>query len=340
MAYSPEQLRTGLTAQQLERITNIDPTQYQRLYRGYDGTPDVRRTNPQQNYEFWFDRPRDILSLREASIRAALEFAARYPNKEIMILYSGGLDSEWLCETFWLAKVPFTPLIVRYGDSAENEHDLAWARRWLERRGVTNAIEWNFDLRKWYGSAEQWEIAERSQLSEMAYSGQFRAMLEFQHPDRVFLNGYDEPVITADDSSGAREWNLTYNERHYAIHKFMAAYGFDTQIGGWVDANVFAAYVHCPMWQMLVANLVQPQTWNSELVKAKIYCTAFPFLEARPKYTGFESMLDVIVPETKRWRKHIEAQYGTKWLQDWSRPIKHVWNEMKDVGRGTVESDI
>jgi hypothetical protein len=57
-------------------------------------------------------------------------------------------------------------------------------------------------------------------------------MLEFQHPDRVFLNGYDEPVITADDSSGVREWNLTYNERHYAIHKFMQAYGFVTQVGG------------------------------------------------------------------------------------------------------------
>jgi hypothetical protein len=298
----------------------------ERLYRGYSGVADVPRTNNQQNYEFWFDRPRDILSLREASIRAAREFGERYKDKEIIILYSGGMDSEWLCESFLLAKVPFRPLIVNYNN--DNAHDLQWARRYLERRKIQNAIEWNFDLRSWYGSQEQFEIAERCQMSELAYSGQFRAMLEFQHQDRIFLNGYDEPVISADDSGDERVWNLVYNERHYAIHKFMAAYGFNTQPGGWVDANVFAAYTMCPMWQMLVANLVQPQTWNSELVKAKIYGTAFPFMEARTKYTGFETMLDVVVPATKKWRAYTDEKYGTRWLQDWSRPIKDVWREL------------
>ena len=299
----------------------------ERLYRGYSGVPDVPRTNNEQNYEFWFDRPKDILGLRPASIRAAKEFGTRYAGKEIVILYSGGMDSEWLCESFWLAKVPFRPLIVNYNN--DNAHDLYWARRYLQRRGIQNAIEWNFDLRKWYGSQEQFEIAERCQMSELAYSGQFRAMLEFQHPDRIFLNGYDEPVITADDSAEERVWNLTYNERHYAIHKFMAAYGFNTQPGGWVDANVFAAYTHCPMWQLLVANMVQPQVWNSEMIKYRIYSNAFPFMEGRTKYTGFETMLDVIVPATKKWREYTDEKYGTRWLQDWSRPIKDVWRELK-----------
>lgn len=298
-----------------------------RLYRGYDGVADVPRVNSQQNYEFWFDRPDRILPLREASVRAASEFGRKYGNKEIVILYSGGMDSEWLCESFVNAKVPFTPLIVNYNN--DNAHDLEWARRYLQRRGINNAIEWNFDLRSWYGSQEQFEIAERCQMSELAYSGQFRAMLEFQSADRIFLNGYDEPVITADDSGAERQWNLIYNERHYAIHKFMAAYGFNTQPGGWVDANVFAAYTFCPMWQMLVANMMHPQVWNSELVKGKIYQTAFPFMETRTKYTGFETMLDVIVPATKRWREYTSSKYDTKWLQDWVRPIKDVWRELK-----------
>jgi hypothetical protein len=305
-------------------------TKLNRLYRGYDKSPDSMRTSPDQNYTFWFDKPRPLVSLREASIRAAKEFRERYPNKEIIILYSGGLDSEWLCESFFLAGVPFRPLVVRYGN--ENDHDYFWANRYLERRGLKSSlIEWQFDLRKWYGSSEQWEIAEACQMSELAYSGQFRAMLEFQTDDRIFLNGYDEPVITADDASGTREWNLTYNERHYAIHKFMAKYGFATQPGGWVDADVFAAYTFCPMWQLLVANLIRPMVWNSELAKAQIYQNSFPFMESRTKYTGFESMLELIVPETARWRSHIKAKYGTIWLQDWSRPIKDVWAELRGV---------
>ena len=311
----------------------------QRVYRGYDNVWDINRTTAQQQYTFGFDRPRDIIGLRAASIRAAREFQQQYPDKEIVILYSGGMDSEWLCESFYLAGVPFRPLIVDYTDGineSANAHDLEWANRWLERRGVQTAIRWAFDLRKWYGSAEQKEIAERSQMSELAYSGQFRAMLEFQHKDRIFLNGYDEPVIVADDGGDGgdgdgkeRTWNLVYNERHYAIHKFMNAYNFHTQPGGWIDANVFAAYTTCPQWQVLVANLVEPKVWNSELVKTRIYASAFPFMEARPKYTGFERMLDVVVPATKMWRQYIEETYGTLWLQDWSRPIKDVWLELK-----------
>jgi hypothetical protein len=307
---------------------NTIPHQVRRLYRGYDKKPDTLRENPTQNYQFWFEKPRPILSLRDASIRAAKEFHARYPNKEIIILYSGGLDSEWLCEAFFLAGVPFRPLVVRYGN--ENNHDYYWANRYVTRRGLkSQLIEWQFDLRKWYGSKEQWEIAESCQMSELAYAGQFKAMLEFQSADRVFLNGYDEPVITADDASGTREWNLTYNERHYAIHKFMAAHNFTTPPGGWIDADVFAAYTFCPMWQMLVANLIRPTIWNSELAKAQIYTTAFPFMEPRTKYTGFESMLEIVVPETKRWRAYTMEKYGTTWLQDWSRPIKSVWAELK-----------
>lgn len=302
-----------------------------RLYRGYDGVADIFRTSSQQNYTFGFDIPTEITDLKTASIAAAQEFGLKYQDREIMILYSGGLDSEWLCESFFLAGVPFTPVIVRYSGS-DNEHDLKWATRYLERRQLLQrTLYWDFDLRGWYGSNEQFEIAENSQLSELAYTGQFKAMLELNRPDRIFLNGYDEPVITAADDSGQRQWNLTYNERHYAVHKFSQHYGIPTQQGGWVNSSVFAAYVNSPVWQLLVANLVNPLIWNSELLKVNIYQKAFPFLEARPKYTGFENMLDVVVPATKKWRSLLKAKHDTLWLQEWRRPIKEVWLELKGM---------
>lgn len=300
-----------------------------RLYRGYNGDPDSRRKSPDQNYEFWFDKPTSMMSLRAASIKAAQDFGQAYSDKEIVVMYSGGLDSEWVCESFYLAGVKFTPLIVNY--EGANEHDLVWARKYLEQRKIT-PIEWRFDLRGWYGSAEQFEIAEAAQMAELAYTGQFKAILEHHNGNRVFLNGYDEPVISANDSSGSREWLLTYNERHYAIHKLMAFYGIPTQLGGWLDANVFSAYVRSPMWQWLVGNLEYAQVWNSEIMKIKIYQRAFPSLLARPKYTGFESMLDVVVPATQAWKKRCREQHGTEWLQDWTRPIKDVWKELEVWG--------
>lgn len=302
-----------------------------RLYRGYDGVPDIMRTSADQKYQFWFDKPTKMVGLRRASIEAAKEFGERWANKEIVIMYSGGLDSEWVCESFVLAGVPFTPLIVNY--NGDNEHDLYYARRYLERRKITNAIEWKFDLRSWYGSEEQFEIARNAQMAELAYSGQFKAILEHNNGHRVFLNGYDEPVISADDSTGTREWMLTYNERHYSIHKLMSYYNIPTEIGGWIDANVFSAYTRTPMWQWLVANLQNPQIWNSEMMKNRIYPLAFEFLEPRIKYTGFEKMLDVVVPATQRWRKVCIEKYGTQWLEDWSCNIKDVWKELGVYGK-------
>ena len=307
---------------------NIPP----RLYRGYDGVADIRRTSPEQNYQFWFDKPTIRKTLRQASIDAAKAFGKKYADKEIVILYSGGLDSEWVCESFFTAGVKFTPLVINY--NGENEHDLVWARKYLQQRNL-KALEWNFDLRGWYGSEEQFEIAKAGQVAELAYTGQFKAIIEHNTSDRIFLNGYDEPVIAADDSHGARQWMLTYNERHYSIHKLTSYYNIPTQPGGWVDANVFTGYVCSPMWQWLVANLEHSQIWNSEIMKTKIYQRAFPTLIPRPKYTGFESMLDVVIPATQTWKKRCREVYGTEWLQDWSRPIKDVWKELGVWGEMT-----
>lgn len=300
-----------------------------RVYRGYDGVPGALRISPDQNYTFSWDAPTELLTLRHASIKAAAEFGRRNTDKEIVVLYSGGLDSEWVCESLFTAGVPFRPLVVNY--MGANEHDLLWARRWLSRTKLEDqAIWWDFDLRAWYGSNEQREIARASQLAELAYTGQFKAILEHMSGDRIFLSGYDEPVITADDSQRVRNWNLTYNERHCAIHKFGHAFGVPMEPGGWVTANVFAAYVHCPMWKWLAHNLCGPLTWNSELVKTRIYGSAFPMMTARPKYTGFENMLDVVVPATSRWKEECLQVYGTNWLQDWTMPITDVWASIRN----------
>lgn len=297
-----------------------------RLYRGYDGVADIVRTSKDQNYQFWFDKPTSRGGLRYESIKASKDFRDS-TNKEIVVLYSGGFDSEWVLESFYLAGIEVRPLILTY--AGQNEHDMYWARRYLERRGLMNKALWyDIDLVKWYGSSEQKEIAWNAQTPELAYAGQFKAILDTNDGNRVFLNGYDEPVITGDDSTGVREWNLGYNERHYAVHKLFKHYNIPNPPGGWCNANVFAAYATCSTWTMLVSNLMSRGYWNSELLKVNIYRDAFPFLEARPKYTGFENILNLVVRHQKDWQQEIYEKTGQKWLQDWSKPIKQIWKEL------------
>ena len=301
-----------------------------RIFKGYDGVADIPRTNNEQRYQVWFEKPTRLpMSLRQESLAAAKDLAATYPDKELMVLFSGGLDSEWICESLWTAGVKFTPTVMNNG---ANDHDLYWARRWCAKRGVT-PYEHFFDLKSWYGSSEQFEIAANCQTTELAYTGQLKTMLDLNSPDRVFIHCYDEPGLVADDSGPERVWNLYYSERHYSVTKFLTHYGINSKPNGWIDTNLTNAFIRTPTMQMLVANLWRPQIWSSEMLKVKYYQGAVPSLEARHKYTGFENMLDVVVPINQQWKITCQERYGTIWMDDFSRPIKDVWRELEEIAQ-------
>jgi hypothetical protein len=73
---------------------------------------------------------------------------------------------------------------------------------------------------------------------------------------------------------------------------------------------------------------VSPQVWNSELKKPMLYSSAFPIMEPRPKYTGFEKALDFVVASAKAWQKEIVERQGWKWADSWSRDVRDVWADM------------
>ena len=298
-----------------------------RVLVGYDHVADARRTNADQKFETWFDQPDLIESLSAASVRAARE-VGESTDKEIVILYSGGMDSEWILESFFLAGVPVTPLLVNYRDGL-NDHDMAYAQRYLGRRGITKSLLDTLDLRKWYGSQAQKDIAELSQTPELAYTTQFQAIEKLNNGSRFFITGYDEPGIQADDSAEVRRWNLFYNERHYSVVKLFRALGVPG-IPNWgrYSSALLAAYVCQPQWQMLVANLYNPTVWNAEMIKIPMFQAHFPFMEARPKFTGFEKSLSFIIDETRKWKNSVKERLGYNWSDEWRCDIHEVWDTL------------
>lgn len=297
----------------------------QGVWVGYDGVPNIQRTDKEQLFQIWFQAPEHIISLRDASIRAAQSVRAS-TDKEIVVLYSGGMDSEWVIESFMLAKIPVTPLIVVYEDNL-NKHDVDWAQRYIQRRGITNVIYERLNLKDWYQSQAQKEIAWIAQTPELAYTTQFQAIQKLNNGNRFFITGYDEPGMIADDSGEERQWNLVYNERHYSIAKLFSQLNVPG-IPSWgrFSSELFAAYICQPQWQLLAANMFNPLVWNSEMVKVPMFQESFPFMEARPKYTGFENALYFVVEGARRWHNEIVDRLGYNWTQEWSSNIKKVWN--------------
>lgn len=299
------------------------------VYLGYDGEANALRTNNDQNYQVWFDRPdRQHGSLREESIKAAQAIRAG-TDKEIVVLYSGGLDSEWTMESFRCAGIKVTALRVVYANGG-NDHDMFWANRYLKRTNHESVIDYQLDLADWYRSDAQKELALKTQTPELAYTAQFRALLETNNSNRVFITSYDEPLLVADDADKSqRKWNVVYSERHYSVVKLFEQYDIDG-CSNWSrqSSSLFASFVTQPQWMALANNLYNPLVWNSEMIKVPMFQFAFPNLEARTKYTGFEQSLGFVVEGGKAWRQHLSATTGMTFMQDYSEPIESVWAKL------------
>ena len=294
------------------------------VWVGYDGQANAIRTHKDQKFETWFSKPSKITSLCEASIEAAKQ-VRESTDKEIVVLYSGGMDSEWILESFFLAGIKVTPLIVVYEEDL-NKHDVDWAMRYLDRRQIENRIIERLDLKDWYRSAAQKEIAMLSQTPELAYTTQYQAIQRLNDGSKFFITGYDEPGMAADDSGPERRWKLFYNERHYSVVKLFKQLEVPG-IPNWgrYSAELFASYILQPQWQMLTANMYHPMIWNSEMIKVQMFQASFPFMEARPKYTGFETALEYVVDGARKWQAELVEKLGYKWTQEWSDDVRNVW---------------
>lgn len=293
------------------------------VYLGYDGVADAFRTSQDQKYDLMIAKPSRWGTLAQESLESARRIRDS-TDKEIVVLYSGGLDSEWVLESFRLARIPVTALCVVYKNGL-NSHDMWWARRYLARVPSVKQEFYELDLLEWYKSQEQKDLAFTVQTPELAYTAQFKAILDKKNSDRVFITSYDEPLLVANDSGDTRKWELTYSERHYSVVKLFNYFNIDG-CSNWSrqSAKLFASFITQPQWNMLAANMYAPLTWNSEMVKIPMFQYSFPYLEARPKFTGFEQSLDFIVDIGNEWRKHLLEEHGVTWMQDYTAPIEEV----------------
>lgn len=301
--------------------------QHRELAFGYDGVAHSRRVNANQTFETWIPKIPGVTSLREASINTARK-CRESTDKEIVVLYSGGLDSEWVLESFRLANVDVTALVVVY-DEGLNQHDVLWANAYLKRHPRVKVLYENLDLRGWYKDPHQKQIADWAQTPELAYTAQFQTLEKFNRPDRFFITSYDEPYLVANDADPVREWNLCYSERHYSVIKVFDALGLDG-MPNWSKSTLelFGSYVYQPQWQAIAANLYQPQIWNSELAKIQMFKSHFPAMAARTKYTGFEFANEFIVDASRVWKQEVLEKYGVSWATEWNMPIKDVWKNL------------
>ncbi len=146
----------------------------------------------------------------------AMEYVYANKNGKLYVLYSGGMDSEYVCEVLLHLKMDFTPVIV---DIKHNAHDIRYAFEFCERKNI-KPIVIDIDYEKFVDSGEIVEIANNMRCCSYRMPATMKAMLEL---DGFFLLGNDPPYMRKNDG----RWQLEEEEVIHSIFNFFKHYKVD-----------------------------------------------------------------------------------------------------------------
>jgi hypothetical protein len=292
---------------------------------GYNGQPWGRRTSAEDVY-YHLPHPvrRRIQPFGVEAVRAAREIReSRHGN--ILIPYSGGADSEGVCEAFRRAKIEFTPLVVVY-EHGLNKHDVDYAFAYCRQAGLTPLIEY-VDLERFYESGEALELGRMCQAWELAYLPVYSALL--RHRRSGFFIGAGEAVIArVRQPDGSDRWIYSESERHYACNRFMAAAEIDGVPAFFQWSTELVHSVLCdPLFEGLANGMYAERIWGSSILKHTLYSKHLG-LAPRTKYTGFESFGGLLSLHNQRWRLSDEAAL----CQNQSSDIEY-WSQVANANR-------
>jgi hypothetical protein len=292
---------------------------------GYDGVPWAFRKSVDEKFYHLakpIRRPVDPFGIE--AVRAAIEIRQSREGR-VFIPYSGGSDSEGICEAFRRAKIEFTPLIVSYENDL-NKHDLDYAFAYCKRFDLDPIVE-HVNLNNFYESGEAVELAKLCQAWELAYMPVLSVTLKYKA--RGFFLGPGEPSTSRIlQNDGSSQWYYSESERHYCYNKFMAATGINgiPSFYQWSTELVHSILAD-PFMESLASGLYADRIWGSSILKHQVYNKHLGLLP-RIKYTGFEAVGGFLSLHNHRWRLSDESllsQNQSSDIEYWTQLANAKW---------------
>jgi hypothetical protein len=160
---------------------------------------------------------RKVKSYYEETLEA-VEYVYANKTGKIQVLYSGGLDSQYVCEVLLRMKIPFDPVIIDIqseNGSSYNDHDTKWAYEFCNARNLKPIVyDLNFD--KFVESGKIIEIAESV---ECCAASVIHTLYVQSQLDGFIILGNDPPYLRYD-----KERNLWLLEELQYIHAILRFY--------------------------------------------------------------------------------------------------------------------
>jgi hypothetical protein len=226
-------------------------------------------------------------------------------NSPIIIMMSGGIDSEIIAESFRLAGIPFKVLIGRLIVSSFtdtiilNEHDYSYAERWCNRNNV-EIVYCDIDVFQNAKLLTEYSISSRGFSPQYAWH---MYMMKFCNDNGYFfVAGLGDIDIVLHNE----EYCSKDTQREWSIDIFCENNNLDGVIRFCkIDSQMTAAYLKLNRVKSLMddkANVLLEH-------KHYIYAEVFDF-EPRVKYTGFELIQEwdsILRTNMKKYNSHFDT---------------------------------
>jgi hypothetical protein len=228
-----------------------------------------------------------ILDFRSECIIAAHKAASmNTKNLPIIVMMSGGMDSELIGEALYLSKIPFKVLIgklqvqVATETITLNEHDYSYAEKWCHNRNIE--IEYcTLDVYKNSQLLTEYSIFSKGFSPQ--YAWHMYLMKYASDNGYFFIAGLGDIDIVLKNG----EYYCADTQREWSIDIFCETYKLNGLIRFVkLDSRLTASFLKLENVKQLMKDKVEVLLKH----KHQYFSEVFPNMEDRPKFTGFEKI--------------------------------------------------
>jgi hypothetical protein len=220
----------------------------------------------------------------EAKLSAEKIWALRHGPLHLM--YSGGVDSEYVLNVFLHLGMQIKPVIIKLNDY--NGHDIKYAIDFCKSKNIDPLVV-NFDFDKFIASGDILEVADQAECSHWHLPSTFKVSSELE--GTVLFGSHGPPHLILNQGL-ENTWYVREDEVLHSVVKWFSKKNMHGNPFFLVhSAEQYLAWLLEPTTVDLV-NFRFPGKLGNTSTKGLIYNNNPDFkLETRPKFTGFENIV-------------------------------------------------
>lgn len=258
----------------------------------YSYSPNLNEGDIDQRFAISFKATTNPLGSWRQELVNTAKYIRSQTDKQIIVPFSGGIDSEVVCRAFIEAGIPFKVMIVRY-DYEFNLHDISYALNFCTNHGI-DTIQMKLDILHFFIEGHIKYIDQDYRATNIFRYLQLYILEEIQKLDGCAVFGGGELFFYNKDNQLHLKYSpdflvpLQWN-RNNSTTNF--PYFYQT------TPNIMASFLEHPLMKHALAETKYFPNSNlpnaSDPLKRMVYFSEFSDMVYRPKQTGFEKLYRV-----------------------------------------------